>query len=98
MPTIRHFKDAVEDGSGTTAVELSMGQVIMENLIMSYTAAAGDRGSLKPVDVGKPLSAEVRHVYTGCFPEANSWGVGSDDQIDLSKVPYSRCEEGANSE
>ena len=39
-PTIRHLKDAVEDGSGTTAVELSMGQVIMENLIMSYTAAA----------------------------------------------------------
>ena len=75
---LANLKDAVHEGAqddGAAAVELSTGSATPKNLITSYnTAATGERVPFEPVGIGKPLTVEVRHVYTGRYPEANFWG------------------------
>jgi hypothetical protein len=83
---LANVKDALEDGGGSTTVELSTGQVTTENLIERYTVATGERVPFEPVGIGKPLTIEIRHVYTGRFPEANFWGARTADMMVTSAI------------
>jgi hypothetical protein len=86
MHELGNLKDVVEDGSGTASLELSTGRVSTENLITSYTAATGERVPFEPVGIGKPLTIELRHIYTGRFPEANFWGARTADMLVTSAI------------
>lgn len=81
-----NLRDAVEEEAGAATVELSTGQVTSENLITSYTAATGERVPFEPVGLGKPLTVEIRHVYTGRFPETNFWGAREADMMVTSAI------------
>jgi hypothetical protein len=49
-------------------IDFLTGQLNQGNVITEYVAAEGDRVAFEPIGIGKPLTIELRHVYTGKYP------------------------------
>jgi hypothetical protein len=62
-------------------ISFPTGQMNLDNVITDYTAADGDRVSFEPIGIGKPLTIEFRHVYTGKYPVANFFDPDQDMMI-----------------
>lgn len=60
------------------SIHFSSGSMNVKNLITSYTAATGERVPFVPVGIGTPLTIEIRHVYTGQFPNRTLFNTTSD--------------------
>lgn len=53
----------------TAEVLFSTGVLTGKNIIESYISSNGEIIPFKPIELGKPLTIEIRHVYTGKHPK-----------------------------
>jgi hypothetical protein len=65
------FAVSMDQGGGaavTATVDFSNGSLSAENVVTVFTDDAGEPTPFTPVEMGKPLAVELRHVYTGRYP------------------------------
>lgn len=60
------------------SIQFSSGSMNAKNLITNYTVASGERVPFVQVGIGKPLTIEIRHVYTGRFPQRTLFSAAGD--------------------
>jgi hypothetical protein len=79
---LQGFKEGYLDAAQTAPpVEFATGALTQDNVISNYTVATGERVDFVPVGIGKPLTVEIRHVYTGRFPETRIFSKKNDMMI-----------------
>ncbi|NOZ95391.1 MAG: hypothetical protein GXP47_11745 [Acidobacteria bacterium] len=63
------FSKALRKKSADATLEFSTGRLTADNLLSSVVLPSGDTVPFEEVGPGKPLSVEIRHIYTGKFPK-----------------------------
>lgn len=64
------FVDSLAKVDAHAEIEFSTGRATRNNLVLELPAAEeGGTAEFKPIGMGKPLTIEIRHLYTGHFPK-----------------------------
>jgi hypothetical protein len=75
------------------SLEFSTGTARSEDLVMRD--ASGDRIAITDIEIGKPLTLAIRHLYTGKFPTGGFLGGNTKDLLVTSNVKSIGAYEGA---
>lgn len=62
------FAESVDRGAVAAEVAFSTGSLSHSNAVTTFTDHEGSSTPFTPVEMGKPLAVELRHVYTGRYP------------------------------
>ncbi|QDT07645.1 hypothetical protein K227x_60730 [Rubripirellula lacrimiformis] len=65
------FSHHASDSPADAALEFSTGRLTVADLRGSMVSPVATRTPFEPIGIGKPLTIEIRHVYTGRFPKRN---------------------------
>ncbi|UCH97193.1 MAG: hypothetical protein JSV88_10175 [Candidatus Aminicenantes bacterium] len=65
------FNKMLSKKRGDAALPFSTGLLTSKNIVGFLTSPSGEKTPFKPIGPGKPLTIEIRHVYTGKFPTAS---------------------------
>ena len=63
------FREAFAQDRARASLEFQTGALTGTNLRASVAPPAGEPTPFEPIGPGKPLTIEIRHVYTGKFPQ-----------------------------
>ncbi len=63
------FREAFSRDRARASLEFATGALTATNLRDSMVPPSGEPTPFEPIGPGKPLTIEIRHVYTGKFPE-----------------------------
>jgi hypothetical protein len=77
---MKTFTKAAKTKPGAAALDFSTGRMTPKNMITKLRGPKGAAVDFVPIGMGKPLGVEIRHVYTGKYPEAGwlSFSKGKD--------------------
>ena len=65
------FSKALKTQPASAKLEFSTGVLTADNLLNTVILASGKTVKFEPIGPGKPLSLEIRHIYTGKYPKGN---------------------------
>lgn len=68
---IAEFSRAFREKRADVLLEFSTGRLTMDNILESVVLPSGDTVPFEEVGPGKPLTVEIRHIYTGKFPKGS---------------------------
>ena len=68
---IAEFSRAFRENRADVLLEFSTGRLTVDNILESVVLPSGDTVPFKEVGPGKPLTVEIRHIYTGKFPKGS---------------------------
>jgi hypothetical protein len=68
--SIKDFTKALRKDPRAATLEFPTGLVTADNIVETVELQTGKVVPFEPIGVGKPLVIEIRHIYTGKFPEA----------------------------
>jgi hypothetical protein len=70
---IAKFASDLKKDRTVASLEFSTGVLTEENMLKSTVLTSGKPVIFKKIGPGLPLTIEIRHVYTGKFPESTFW-------------------------
>lgn len=65
------FADQAERSPGSAAIDFSTGRMRGDEFRSGMAWPVAARLPFEPIGIGKPLTIEIRHVYSGRFPKKN---------------------------
>jgi len=71
---IRKFAQDLKERPAEARLEFSTGQVTPDNILQAIAEPSHKVVPFEEVGPGKPLTVEIRHTYTGKFPERGGFG------------------------
>ncbi|MBP1731168.1 MAG: hypothetical protein H6Q55_1597 [Deltaproteobacteria bacterium] len=77
---MKAFTKEYKTKPGAATLDFSTGRMTPKNMITKLRGPKGAAVDFVPIGMGKPLGVEIRHVYTGKYPEAGwlSFSKGKD--------------------
>lgn len=72
-----HFARESRKNPDSATIEFSTGRMLAGQ-VPGGSAAGPQRTTFEPIGVGRPLTIEIRHIYTGRFPKTNLFNRNAD--------------------
>jgi hypothetical protein len=62
---LQNFQKDLISKKKKAKLEFSFGTATADNVLRSFVPDRGKRIDLKPIGIGKPLTVQIRHIYSG---------------------------------
>ncbi len=72
------FARSSQKAPGEAAIDFSTGRLTAADLRGSMVSPFATRTPFEPIGMGRPLTIEIRHIYTGRYPKQNLFHRSSD--------------------